>query len=96
MTATDDDTLLPFSLPNICKKKVSCAFDGGTISSDGGVFLLAAADKGLGLIDALAALIHPPSWDPRSHELAVEAARAHPPSSPFWDIYRRTRRKVVP
>jgi predicted TIM-barrel fold metal-dependent hydrolase len=25
-----------------------------------------------------AALIHPPSWDPRSNEIAVEAARAHP------------------
>ena len=25
-----------------------------------------------------AALIHPPSWDPRSHEVAVEAARADP------------------
>jgi predicted TIM-barrel fold metal-dependent hydrolase len=25
-----------------------------------------------------AALIHPPSWDPRSHELAVDAARVHP------------------
>jgi len=24
-----------------------------------------------------AALIHPPSWDPRSHEIAVEAAHAH-------------------
>src|SRR5450631_4276946 len=39
MPAADDDTLLPFSLPNICKKKVTAAFDGGTISSDGGVFL---------------------------------------------------------
>jgi hypothetical protein len=29
----------PFSLPNICIKKVIAAFDGGTISSDGGVFL---------------------------------------------------------
>ena len=29
MPATDDDTLLPFSLPNICKKKVTAAFDGG-------------------------------------------------------------------
>jgi hypothetical protein len=56
MPATDDDTLLPFSLPNICKKKVTAAFDGGTISSDGGVFLLAGADQRLGLIDALAAL----------------------------------------
>jgi predicted TIM-barrel fold metal-dependent hydrolase len=25
-----------------------------------------------------AAIIHPPSWDPRSHQIAVEAARAHP------------------
>ena len=43
MPATDDDTLLPFSLPNICKKKVTAAFDGGRISSDGGVLLLAGA-----------------------------------------------------
>jgi hypothetical protein len=57
MPATDDDTLLPFSLPNIRKKKVTVAFDGGTISSDGGVLLLAGADKGLGLIDTLARLI---------------------------------------
>jgi hypothetical protein len=28
MPAIDDDTLLPFSLPNICKKKVTAAFDG--------------------------------------------------------------------
>ena len=57
MPATDDDTLLPFSLPNICKKKVTAAFDGGQVSSDGGVFILAAADKRLGLIDTLAGLI---------------------------------------
>jgi hypothetical protein len=54
MPATDDDTLLPFSLPNIDKKKVTAAFDGGSISSDGGILLLAGADKRLGLIDALA------------------------------------------
>jgi hypothetical protein len=37
MPATDDDTLLPFSLPGICQKRVTAAFDGGLISSDGGV-----------------------------------------------------------
>ena len=57
MPAADDDTLLPFSLPNLCKKKVTAAFDGGHVSSDGGVFLLAAADKCLGVIDRLAGLI---------------------------------------
>src|SRR5450631_2452901 len=66
MPAVEDDTLLPFSLPNICKKKVTAAFDGGQVSSDGGVFLLAAADNRLGLIDTLAGLI-PLATRPRSH-----------------------------
>jgi hypothetical protein len=48
------DTLFPFSLPSIGKKKITAAFDAGQISSDGGVLLLACADKRLGLIDALA------------------------------------------
>jgi hypothetical protein len=45
MPATDDDTLLPFSLPSICQKKITAAFDGGLISSDGGVLLLAVAAR---------------------------------------------------
>jgi hypothetical protein len=71
MPATDDDSLLPFSLPNICKKKVTAAFDGGQVSSDGGVFLLAAADRRLGLIDTLAGLI-PDARDPAqiTHSMA--------------------------
>jgi Transposase DDE domain group 1 len=60
MPTTDDDPLLPFSLPSICQKKVTAAFDGGRISSDGGVVLLAGADKRLGLIDTLAAIIPDP------------------------------------
>jgi Transposase DDE domain group 1 len=55
--ANDDDTRLPFNLPSICWKKVTAAFDGGLISSDGGVLLLGGADKRLGLIDTLAAII---------------------------------------
>jgi hypothetical protein len=57
MPAIDDDTLLPFCLPSICRKKVTAAFDGGRISSDGGVLLLAGVDRKLGLIDTLAAII---------------------------------------
>jgi hypothetical protein len=63
MPATDNDTLLPFSLPTLCRKKITAAFDGGLISSDGGVLLLAAADKKLGLIDTLAAIM-PDHRDP--------------------------------
>jgi hypothetical protein len=54
MPAADHDTLFPFPLPNVGGKKVTAALDGGTVSSNGGVFLLAGADKRLGLIDALA------------------------------------------
>ena len=50
-------------MPSICQKKVTAAFDGGRISSDGGVLLLAGADKRLRLIDPLAAII-PDHRDP--------------------------------
>ena len=39
-----EDNLLPFSFPSVERKKVTAAFDGGRITSDGGVMLLAAAD----------------------------------------------------
>jgi hypothetical protein len=63
MPADAEDTLLPFNLPSIGKKKVTAAFDGGQVSSDGGVLLLAAADQRLGVIDRLAALV-PDHRDP--------------------------------
>ena len=39
-----DDTILPFSFPAIARKKVTAAFDGGRLTCDGGVMLLALAD----------------------------------------------------
>lgn len=39
---------------------IRCAFDGGRITSDGGVMLLAAAERRLQLADTLAAAIHDP------------------------------------
>jgi hypothetical protein len=56
----DDDTGLLFDLPSVVRKKVSAAFDGGRISSDGGVALLALADRRIGVIDRLASLINDP------------------------------------
>ncbi len=49
-----DDTLLPFERPAVCRKKVTAAFDGGLISSDGGLVLLREAERRLGLADLLA------------------------------------------
>jgi hypothetical protein len=52
-----ENSLLPFSFPAVYRKKVTAAFDGGRISSDGGVILLAEADRRLGLAAKLAAVI---------------------------------------
>ena len=52
-----NDTLLPFAFPAVARKKVTAAFDGGRITSDGGVMLLAAADRRLGICAKLAAEI---------------------------------------
>ena len=53
----DQDIPLPFDLPAVARKKVSAAFDGGRITSDGGVMLLAQAERRLGIADQLAQVI---------------------------------------
>ena len=58
-----DDTLLPFSFPAVQGKKLTAAFDGGRLSSDGGVMLLAAAARRMGIAEKLAAVI-PDRRDP--------------------------------
>ena len=51
---------VPFALPSVARKKVTAAFDGGRISSDGGLVLLAAAERRLQIADKLAAVIADP------------------------------------
>jgi hypothetical protein len=66
-----NDSLLPFALPAVSRKKVTAAFDGGRISSDGGVLLLAQAARRLGIADKLAAAIDDPRDPVRvTHRLA--------------------------
>ena len=43
----NEDIRLPFDLPAVARKNVSAAFDGGRITSDGGVMLLAQAGRPL-------------------------------------------------
>src|SRR3954452_12826365 len=50
----------PFGFPVIERKKVVAAFDGGRITSDGGVLLLGAVERQLGIADTLAPLISDP------------------------------------
>ena len=52
-----EDSLLPFDLPAVQRKKVTADFAGGLISSDGGLVLLRGAERRLGLSEALAGCI---------------------------------------
>src|SRR5437016_13034233 len=49
-----EDTVLPFDLPSVGRKKVSIGFDGGQLSSDAGVLLLRGVERKLGLSARLA------------------------------------------
>ncbi len=55
--AMTENALLPFAFPPVQRKKLVAAFDGGRLTSDGGMMLLAAAERRLGIVDKLAALI---------------------------------------
>ena len=52
-----EDTLLPFALPAVSRKKVTADFAGGLISSDGGLVLLREAERRLRLAETLAGCI---------------------------------------
>jgi DDE family transposase len=58
-----DDTIPLFSFPAVEGKKVTAAFDGGRMSSDGGVMLLSLAERRLGVAQRLARFI-PDRRDP--------------------------------
>ena len=55
--AMTNDSQLSFSLPSVSRKKITAAFDGGRLSSDSGVMLLALADRRRNVADTLAAHI---------------------------------------
>ena len=57
-----NDTLLPFDLPSVGRKKLTIDFAGGNQSSDGGLLLLRAAERKLGVCRRLAAAM--PVRDP--------------------------------
>ena len=58
-----EDSLLPFELPSVARKKLSVGFDGGQLSSDAGVLVLRGVEKKLGLAAATSRRCSPPSWE---------------------------------
>lgn len=55
-----DDSAPVFSFPAVRGKKVTAASDGGRLTSDGGVLLLAQAERMMGICRRLAACIADP------------------------------------
>lgn len=60
-----------FGFPAVARKKVTAAFDGGRLTSDGGVLLLAQAEREMRICEQLAACIADPRDPSRvTHRLA--------------------------
>jgi len=66
----NNDTLLPFDLPAVCRRKLTVDFNGGTQSSDAGLLLFREAERKLGVCRRLAAAM-PDRRDPNRilHEM---------------------------
>ena len=58
--AEGDDSAASFSFPAVGRKKLTAAFDGGRLTSDGGVLLLAQAEREMGICRQLASCIADP------------------------------------
>src|ERR1017187_9169140 len=67
--AAEVDSAAGFRFPAVRRKKVSAAFDGGRLTSDGGVLLLAQAERQIGICERLAACIA----DPRDPTRVIHA-----------------------
>jgi hypothetical protein len=52
-----DPTVLPFELPSVRGNKLTAAFDGRRLNSDGGVLSLPQAARRFGIAEKLAAVI---------------------------------------
>jgi hypothetical protein len=53
----NEDTVVPFDLPSVGRKKVSVGFDGGMLSSDAGVLVLRNVERRLGIVARLASCL---------------------------------------
>src|SRR5256885_5322882 len=77
-----DDTLLPFDLPSVHRKKLTVDFAGGNQSSNGGLLLLRQAERKLGvgrrLADAMPDRRDPSPLCPDMFEMGMAPVAAIP------------------
>ena len=67
-----DCTQLSFELPGLCRRKVEGNFEGGNLSSDGGLVLLRQVDRLMGLTKDLAKRL-PDRRDPDKIEHSLQS-----------------------
>jgi hypothetical protein len=67
------DTLPSLDCPAVRRKNVTAGYDGGRLTSDGGVMLLAGAERRRDIANKLAALIA----DPRDPRLVTHTIVGH-------------------
>jgi hypothetical protein len=67
MSTLADDSVSGLGVPAICRRKVTATFGGGRLTSDGGVLLLAQAERATGIAGRLAGS----SADPRDQSRIV-------------------------
>jgi hypothetical protein len=73
--AMDDRTGILPGLPSVMGKPVHVAFDGGRLTSDAGILLLAAVEQRLGIADRLADCIEDPRAPERVRHALAEMIR---------------------
>ena len=71
----EDAPALPPGPSPVAGKPVHVAFDGGRLTSDGGVLVLAEIDRRLGISERLARCIADPRLPERVHHTVVEMIR---------------------
>jgi len=82
--AESDDSAPSFSFPAVRGRKVTAAFDGGRLTSDGGVLMLAQAERMMGICQRLAECID----DPRDPSRVVHRLDENPSCSGVCDCLR--------
>jgi hypothetical protein len=70
-----ENSVLPFALPAVSRKTVVVAFDGGRLSSDGGVLVLSQVERRLGIADRLAACLRDRRDPERTQHTLAEMLR---------------------
>ncbi len=87
----------PLLFSNLHQKKIMADFDGGDITTDGGLLLLREVDRTIGLVDAFNAAIHDPRcpWLIEHDQRTILAQRMFALAAGYEDLNDHQTRGIV-